>query len=80
VLRGEVMIITVKLFATLRAGRFKVETREYPPLATVGHVAADLNIAKEELAMILINGHSAEPDKQLNDGDTLALFPPVGGG
>jgi sulfur-carrier protein len=74
------MIITVKLFATLRNGRFKVEPREYPPLSTVEQVVADLNITREEVAMILVNGHSAGPDKQLNDGDTLALFPPVGGG
>ncbi len=74
------MKITVKLFATLRTGRFKAESREYAPGTTVAGVARELNIPREELALILINGRSAEPDSELSDGDTLSLFPPVGGG
>jgi molybdopterin converting factor small subunit len=74
------MKITVKLFATLRAGRFKAESREYRPGTSVADLAADLNIPREELALILINGRSSQPDSELGDGDTLSLFPPVGGG
>ncbi|GAW93269.1 MoaD/ThiS family protein [Calderihabitans maritimus] len=74
------MKITVKLFATLRTGRFKVETREYNPGTTVGEVIKDLNIAEEEAALILVNGRHAQLDYQLSEGDTLSLFPPLGGG
>lgn len=43
-------------------------------------VAGDLHIPEEELALILVNGVSGRPEKSLNEGDVLALFPPVGGG
>jgi len=29
---------------------------------------------------ILVNGHGARPGNKLKDGDTVAIFPPVGGG
>lgn len=74
------MRITVRLFATLRSGRFNEEIREYSPGTTVVQVAGDLHISAEELALILVNGVSARPEKPLNEGDVLALFPPVGGG
>ncbi|AVX21481.1 MULTISPECIES: MoaD/ThiS family protein [Carboxydocella] len=74
------MKVTVKLFATLRTGRFKVETREYPEGTTVGRIVEELGIPEEELALILVNGRDVELEHQLTDGDTLSLFPPVGGG
>jgi len=74
------MVVTVKLFATLRTGRFKAESREYEPGITVAGVAGDLNIPRTELALLLINGRAAQPESELKDGDTLSLFPPVGGG
>ena len=74
------MQITVKLFATLRTNRFKVETRQYPAGTTIVQVAEDLDIPKEELAITMVNGILLEIDHVLQDGDTLALFPPVGGG
>jgi sulfur carrier protein len=72
--------ITVKLFATLRNNRFKSETRDYPEGTTVLDVAKDLEIPKEELAIIMINGIILEPQQELTEGDTLSIFPPVGGG
>lgn len=74
------MQITVKLFATLRNNRFKIEVQEYPEGYTILQVAEALEIPKEELALTLINGISLEVDHVLKDGDTLAIFPPVGGG
>jgi len=72
--------INIKLFATLRINRFKAEAREYPAGTTILEVAEDLEIPREELALTLINGISVDPDSELKDGDTLAIFPPVGGG
>jgi len=74
------MRITVRLFATLRTNRFKEDTREYPAGTTVAQVADDLKIFSGELALILVNGHTASFDQELNDNDILSLFPPVGGG
>jgi sulfur carrier protein len=72
--------VTVKLFATLRNGRFKTETRCYAPGTTVREIAEDLRIPLEELSLTLLNGQAALPDQVLTEGDTLSLFPPVGGG
>ncbi len=74
------MEVTVKLFATLRNGRFKTETRCYGPGTTIRQVAGELKIPLEELSLTLLNGQTALPDQELSDGDTLSLFPPVGGG
>lgn len=74
------MQVTVKLFATLRTNRFKVKETEYSSGSTILDVARDLDIPREELALTLINGISVEVDHEIQDGDTLALFPPVGGG
>jgi len=74
------MQVTVKLFATLRQGRFKVETSDYPEGTTIRQIIEELAIPEEELALILVNGRDAELEQPLQNGDTLALFPPVGGG
>jgi len=74
------MKITIKLFATLRTNRFKAETREYQKKVTINQVAEDLMIPREEMALILVNGHTAPLDFELKNGDTLSIFPPVGGG
>lgn len=74
------MQVTVKLFASLRINRFKVETRTYEESITIEKIAADLNIPKEELALKLVNGQDAMLNHKLNDGDVLSLFPAVGGG
>lgn len=74
------MKITVKLFATLRDGRFSAETREFPQGSTAGNVIGQLGLRDEEAALILVNGRHGEPDTALSEGDTVALFPPIGGG
>jgi len=72
--------VTIKLFATFRDGRFKVEERELSEGTCVLDVIQPLNITPEEIAICLRNGKDANEHTVLNDGDTLALFPPVGGG
>lgn len=74
------MRVTVKLFATFREGRFKVEEMNLPEGTSVLEVIQPLNIKPEELAICLRNGKDAKEYTVLQDGDTLALFPPVGGG
>lgn len=72
--------ITVKLFAQFRLGRFKVEQRQYPQPLTSRDILADLAIAEEELGVLMVNGRHAELDQPLNDGDSVGIFPLVGGG
>lgn len=74
------MRVTVKLFATFRDGRFKVEEMDLPEESRVLDVLAPLNILPEEIAICLANGRNVDEKHVLKDGDTLAIFPPVGGG
>ena len=74
------MNITVKLFASFRTGRFDIETAEYPAGTTVADVAESLKLPLTELGIIMVNNRHVKTDRQLVDGDTLALFPLLGGG
>jgi sulfur carrier protein ThiS len=74
------MIVTIKLFATFRTGRFGEETREYSANTTVGDILKELNLPVDEIGATLINHKHVEEDQMLLDGDTLSIFPLVGGG
>ncbi|NTW71611.1 MAG: MoaD/ThiS family protein [Eubacteriaceae bacterium] len=74
------MKIKVKLFATLRSGRGKILDNEYNEGTTVLAVIQDLRIDEKDVAILLVNGRDGLLTTVLTDGDTLSLFPPVGGG
>lgn len=74
------MRITVKLFATLRSGRFDTETHEFSPGITIGEVIKKLGIPEKEVTLIFVNGRHADIHGTLTDEDTIGFFPPVGGG
>lgn len=74
------MKITVKLFATFRAGRFDIEERDYPAGTTVAQVVEQLELPVEKLGILMVNHVHVELEKALADGETLAIFPLVGGG
>lgn len=76
------MQVTVKLFAYLREGRFKIKVMEFDEETTVQDVLKKLNIPKKELeiGIIMINGKRAGFESVLSEHDTLAIFPPVAGG
>lgn len=74
------MKITVKLFASFRNGRFEIEERDYPPGTTVAQVADGLALSEQELGIMLVNSRHVRLDYQLQESDTLALFPLLGGG
>jgi molybdopterin converting factor small subunit len=74
------MHITVKLFATLRQGKFDIDTLDLPPGTTIGYIVKNLGIPEKEVTLIFVNGRHSDFTSELHDGDVLALFPPVGGG
>ncbi|MDO3377283.1 MoaD/ThiS family protein [Geoalkalibacter halelectricus] len=74
------MKVLIKLFATFRNERFKQEEKDLPPGTTIRQVVAQLEIAEEALGMVMLNGRHTPLDQELSEGDTLSLFPLVGGG
>lgn len=74
------MKIIVKLFATFRAGRFDIETRQYPDGMTAGQIIDELQLPREKLGIVMVNSRHIDLDRAMRDGETLAIFPLVGGG
>ncbi|HQJ66414.1 MAG TPA: MoaD/ThiS family protein [bacterium] len=72
--------VTVKLFASLQAGRFKIQDLVFEAGTTVAELIASLDIPEKEVSLIMINGRHKELDHRLAEAETCALFPPVGGG
>jgi len=72
--------INIKLFAMLQDGRFGTKKDEFPVGTTVDDIIQRLGIPEKEVTLIFINGRHGQGNTQLMDGDTVALFPPVGGG
>lgn len=81
-----VLAVEVRLYATFR--------EYYPPEAedgvymhelkkegeTLKELVSKLNIPLNEIHLLIINGKQGDFDYQLQDGDRIGLFPPVGGG
>jgi sulfur-carrier protein len=74
------MHVTVKLFATLRKNRFDEKDLELHDGVTADKIIDMLAIPPTEVTLIFINGRHSVPETKLAEGDTLALFPPIGGG
>lgn len=74
------MQVNVKLFATLREGRFSVEKTELQENSRVLDVIRKYDLPLEEVAICLVNGRDADNEQVLKNGDTISIFPPVGGG
>ena len=74
------MHVTVKLFASFRNGRFKIAEEELPEGTDCRRVVLDLGLTEAEIGIIMINGRHGVLDQKLKAGDTLSLFPLVGGG
>lgn len=74
------MKITVKLFATFRNSRFKSKEMEVSEPKVLGGLLEDINIPKEEIGILLVNGKNVATDYTLKDEDTVSIFPALGGG
>ena len=74
------MQVKVRLFATFRAGRFTEEQRTYPAGTSVADVMRELEIAEDQVGMLMFNNRHVTADQVLEDGSSLGIFPYVGGG
>lgn len=73
-------MIEVRLFATLREGRGKVQHLPAADFSVAADIIRHLQIPAEEVAILLVNGFHKKPDEPVKAGDVVAIFPPVGGG
>jgi molybdopterin converting factor small subunit len=74
------MKITVKLFAGLRAERFDEKGFDIDGVHDIDHLLKMIDLKREDVTIIFINGRHAGYDTVISDGDIVALFPPIGGG
>ena len=74
------MRLSVRLFASLRDGRFDERGMDVPEGSVIGDLCAVIDVKSEEMAVIFVNNRHAELTSTLHEGDRLAIFPPVGGG
>jgi len=74
------MKVEVRLFATLREGRFKKSLMDFDENTSPKDIIDNLNIGMEHVAILLVNGKDGKLDYILQDGDVVSIFPPVGGG
>lgn len=75
------MEIEVRFFATLRklysaARKVHHTGTEW----TVGELLEEIELPVENAAIIFRNGKHIDLDDSIHDGDTISIFPPIGGG
>ena len=76
------MKITLKLFAQYREGRFKEKEMEVKAGTTIERLIEDLglDIERHPIGIILVDGKHVDLSHTMQEGETLSLFPKVGGG
>ncbi len=77
--------VSVKLFATLRRHYPDLGIGEAMPVeiedgATVQDLLQKLELPEDQVKIVFVNGIVRETDCELEEGDDLGIFPPVGGG
>ena len=74
------MVVTVRLFATFRKGRFDEKELELPQGSSIANLIKYLEIPEKTPKILLINGKPASAADKLNDGDVTVIFPMIAGG
>jgi molybdopterin converting factor small subunit len=74
--------VTVKLFAYYRDGRFDSLKSKYSAGTRISDIFSihKIDLEKDPLGVLLLNGVHAEPQDTLHDGDVVSIFPMLGGG
>ena len=74
------MQIEIKLVGAFQVGRFKQQFREISAGASVQQIIDSLQLPRQILGIVLINGKHAEFESILKDGDQLTIMPILEGG
>jgi len=74
------MAVEVRLFATFRNGRFKINKLDLPVGCVVRDVLENVEIPVTEVGVLMVNGKNVGFDQKLSDNDVVAIFPAIGGG
>jgi len=74
------MRVHVRLFATLRHGRFSRQSIELPEGDSVADLLRLLNIPEEEVGMLLLDGRDVALKTKLASDAVISVFPALGGG
>jgi sulfur-carrier protein len=77
--------VEIRLFATLAlflppGGREGAATLDVPETSTVRDVVLSLGIPVDLERVTLVNGGDALPERRLQPGDVVTVFPPLSGG
>jgi sulfur carrier protein ThiS len=73
------MEIRVKLSGDL-CKHFEEERFQMEAPVTIGDLLDHLSIKEGEVGVIALNGKLSAKSRELQDGDRVELFPPIGGG
>lgn len=73
------MEVNVKLFGDLREGRFMQEKTQLEENSRVIDIIKKHNLPLEQVAICMVNSRGAELGQVLQNQDTVAFSPPVGG-
>lgn len=83
------MRITIKLYAMLSkylppGAEHNASSLQMPDGASIDAVVVQLNLPRELVHLVLLNGVFVPPDRRpitiLKEDDTVAIWPPVAGG
>jgi len=74
------MHVIIKLFATLREGRFEEKIMDFPESVNIEQVIRQIDLPEKVVSLIFVNGRHADFNSPVYEGDTVSIFPPVGGG
>ena len=73
--------VQIRLFGTLRALRPpNAEAFPVEPNTTIEDLFGELGIPPGNMYLAFLNGVNVDRDALVSDGDTLGIFPPLGGG
>ncbi len=74
------MQVQVRLFATLRQGRFNRQWMDLSAGESIGDLLRLLGIPEEDVGMLLLDGHDTALNTLLEDKAVISVFPALGGG
>jgi len=78
--RARPMVVQVRLFATLREGRFKRKEIKFPEGSRLGDLLNSLGILENQTGIMLVNGRHTSAEHELSASDVVSIFPSIGGG